>query len=288
MDLDGSCGDSWLFRPIDSDHSEAFWSILNPNFESRNIIQIMRHFSMHHTWMVDGPPWSTCSSFPRNSVTCQRQFTHSLRVHVVPVSTESVETNWLDSGFDSKKKQHGTNPSEGHWQIAMPNSSSTPQAPSEFQLDDTWVKKAAFVPKLSAARWYTDCSQGICIFRIVWLFTAPKTEQQRKSLSLLLDPGSKLFLDDVVALSKAKQADWKGLSNLLIPQQTLNFPPASVSSQSYPLVIADIADIAMDNHHFNIGKSSMTEAFSISYVKLPKGKLCEESEDIWGVCSKMS
>lgn len=69
---------------------------------------------------------------------------HSLRIYVVPVSTESVETNWLDSGLETKKK-HGTNPSEGHWQIAMPNSSSTPTG-------SFWIP----------ARWYLGEESGIC------------------------------------------------------------------------------------------------------------------------------
>lgn len=189
MDLDGCCGDSWLLGPI--------------------LKHLMHHMHLMHQWM-DGRR-STCSSFPRNSVTCQR-------------------------------------------------------------LDDALI--------ITAARGFLYFD----IFRIVWLFTAPKTpktEQQRKSQ--VFEPSS---WPRVEAFSRwcccpqQSKASWlEGTKQRkLIPQQTLNFPPVSVSSQSYPLVIADIADIAMDNHHFNIGKSSMTEAFSISYVKLPKGKLCR----IWG------
>ena len=55
------------------------------------------------------------------------------------------------------------------------------------------------------------------------------------------------------------------------------------SNDIIPLQV-DIADIA-ENHHFDTEKSSITEAFSIRDVKLPKGTPRESERSqlwIWG------
>ena len=106
--------------------------------------------------------------------------------------------------------------------------------------------------------------------------------RQRRTVTLnrnfsafFLTQGRSFF--SMMLLPSAKQCSWswKGGSSLF-PQQNAKLP-STFSVKSMAICgIAGIAGIAMENHHFHIFSyrltSSMTEALSISYVKLPKGK----------------